>query len=479
MLLRIAKNDWRNLKSDRTLWAVAALLACTILYGVYNGASWVRFQQKTINAAVADEAERHEHIKKGIEDANAGRTSPPSWKDPRNPYAVGYRLGSRYATMPPAPLASLAVGQSDLLPYYFRVTVNSRDTLIGNDEIENPIHLLSGRFDLAFVIIYLFPLLILALSYNLISGEKEDGTLAMTLAQPVSLRTVALGKIGFRAAFVLGVGAILSIAGAVLSGVDLSAEGVLPRLAVWIGVVTVYALFWFGLAVAVNARGYSSSTNAMALSGFWLVFVLLIPSLLNVVVKTVHPVPSRVEMIQGMRRASDEVVAQRSRVMAQFLEDHPELAPAASADTTAQYAIRVVAVTEELERRVQPVLAAFDDQVSRQQELADRYRFLSPAVLTQAALYDLAGTGVHRYKHFLRLAGDYHEQWQGHIQPMMVKSVKLDPEHIDKLPKWHYREEGAATVLNRVWPNFAALAILTLLAIGFGARTVRRYPVAG
>lgn len=479
MLLRIARNDWRNLKSDRTLWAVAVLLGCTILYGVHNGASWVRFQQKTIDAAIADEAERHARIKQGIEDANAGRTAPPSWKDPRNPYAVGYRLGSRFATMPPTPLAALAVGQSDLLPYYFRVTVNSRDTLMGNDEVENPIHLLSGRFDLAFVIIYLFPLMILGLTYNLISGEKEDGTLAMTLSQPVSLRTLALGKIGFRAGFVLCVGAVLSLAGAILSGVDLSAEGTLPRLAVWIGVVTAYALFWFGLAIAVNARGYSSSTNAMALSGFWLVFVLLIPSLLNVVVKTAHPVPSRVEMIQAMRRASDEVVAQRSRVMAQFLEDHPELAPAATADANAQYAVRVVASTEELERRIQPVLEAFDDQVSRQQELADRYRFLSPAVLTQAALYDLAGTGVHRYKHFLRLASEYHEQWQEHIQPMMVRSVKLGREHIDDLPQWRYREEGMGAVLGRVWPN---LGVLTLLAAGIvllGIMLMRRYSMAG
>ena len=224
MLLRIAKNDWRNLRSDRTLWAIAALLAFTILYGVHNGGSWVRLQKSTIRAAIADEMQRHGHVKQEIEDANAGRTSPPSWKDPRNPYAVGYRLGSRYATMPPAPLAPLAVGQSDLLPYYFRVTVNSRDTLMGNDEIENPIHLLSGRFDLAFVSIYLFPLMILALTYNLISGEKEDGTLAMTLSQPISLQTLALGKIGSRAVFVLGLRAMLSLAGATFSGVGLFDE---------------------------------------------------------------------------------------------------------------------------------------------------------------------------------------------------------------------------------------------------------------
>ncbi|HYP12393.1 MAG TPA: DUF3526 domain-containing protein [Bryobacteraceae bacterium] len=479
MLLRIAKNDWRNLRSDRTLWAVAALLACTILYGVHNGASWVSFQKATINAALADETERHNHIKQGIADANAGRTAPASWKDPRNPYAVGYRLGSRYATMPPAPLAALAVGQSDLLPYYFRVTVNSRDTLMGNDEIENPIHLLSGRFDLAFVIIYLFPLVILALSYNLISGEKEDGTLAMTLSQPVSVRTLALGKIGLRAAFVLGLGAILSLTGALLSGVDVLAVGVGPRMAAWIAVVAAYTLFWFGLAVAVNARGYSSATNAMALSGFWLVFVLLVPSMLNVVVKNVHPVPSRVEMIQAMRRASDEVVAQRSRVMAAFLEDHPELAPASPGDTAAQYAIRTVAVTEEVERRVQPVLSAFDEQVARQQELADRYRFFSPAVLVQAALYDLAGTSVHRYKHFMSLATAFHEQWQAHIQPMMVRSVKLDGPGIDQLPKWHYREEPTRSVLTRVLPNLTALLLVAVLVVLWGAKSVGRYPVAG
>jgi hypothetical protein len=45
---------------------------------------------------------------------------------------------------------------------------------------------------------------------------------------------------------------------------------------------------------------------------------------------------------------------------------------------------------------------------------------------------------------------------------MMMKSVKLAPENIDNLPKWRYREEESATVLSRVWPNFAVLATLAL-----------------
>jgi ABC-2 type transport system permease protein len=117
----------------------------------------------------------------------------------------------------------------------------------------------------------------------------------------------------------------MSLVGVLLSGVDLGAEGVVTRFLMWTGVVAAYGAFWFALAVGVNALGKSSAANALALAGMWLGFVLVIPSLLNVVVKTIHPVPSRVDMIQAMRVASDDVTQQRSKLMAKYLEDHPEL----------------------------------------------------------------------------------------------------------------------------------------------------------
>lgn len=78
-----------------------------------------------------------------------------------------------------------------------------------------------------------------------------------------------------------------------------------------------------------------------------------------------------------LKRPRIDVVIQAAAQfrMAQFLEDHPELAPESSANANARSAIRVVAITEEIERRVPPVLAAFDDQVSRQRELADVIAF--------------------------------------------------------------------------------------------------------
>jgi ABC-2 type transport system permease protein len=214
------------------------------------------------------------------------------------------------------------------------------------------------------------------------------------------------------------------------------------------------------------------------LAGCWLAFVLLIPSLLNVAIKSAHPVPSRVEMIQAMRAASDEITAQRSKLMARYLEDHPELA-GASSDTMAQLAIRNVAMMEETERRVQPVLERFDRQLALQQNLVDRYRFLSPAILTQAALYDLAGSNTFRYKHFLGLVDGFHRQWRNYFFPLMLKGVKLSESDIAEMPRFRFQEEASSTVVTRVSSALAGLVILTAIIMVAAARMLGHYPITG
>ena len=49
--------------------------------------------------------------------------------------------------------------QTDLFPSQFKVTYDSKVNFIHNNDIENPWHLLSGHFDLAFVVVYLLSLI--------------------------------------------------------------------------------------------------------------------------------------------------------------------------------------------------------------------------------------------------------------------------------------------------------------------------------
>jgi ABC-2 type transport system permease protein len=477
MLPAIMKHEWRNLSADRTLWAIAGLLVLTMGYGFFNGLKWVGFQRDTLSAITREEGERLESVKAGIADANAGRTRPTSFSDPRLAWAVGRTLGLRYAAMPPGPLEAFAIGQSDLYPYYFKVSISSKQTFLSNDEIENPVHLMSGRFDLAFVILYLYPLIILALSYNLISAEKEAGTLSLTLSQPIGLGKLVLGKVALRFGFVLAIAAGLSIIGVLGGGADFASPGMFARLLLWFGVVALYGAFWFALAAMVNAFGASSAANAIALSGLWLGFVLVIPSMLNLVVKYAHPVPSRVELIQAMRDASSATSFKGSQLLSKYYEDHPDLA-GAKADTSDFGAITLV-TQEELDRQMEPVLARFDDQLDRQQTLVDRYRFLSPAILAQSSLLDIAGTSAHRYKHFLGLTDEYHRTWRTYFSERVFNNQPMTPDDVDRLPRFRFKEESFGDVAVRAAPGLWGLAIATALAGILTLFALRRFRIAG
>lgn len=477
MLTRIMKHEWRALAADRTLWAIVLLFAAIIGYGVYNGASWVRFQQATIDAARQEERDRHAKAKAEVAAIEQGGQPASPFSNPRFASVAAGRTGSRYATLPPAPLAGMAVGQSDLYPYYFKVSSQSKQTFAANDEIENPGNLLAGRFDLAFVIIYLYPLLILALSYNLISAEREQGTLQMMMSQPVGLRTFVTGKVGLRALVVLGLAMGFSLAGFLLSGANFSADGTWLRLLLWIAVVAAYGGFWFALAIVVNAFGRNSATNAMALAGLWLVFVLLAPALLNVAISSIYPVPSRVEMVQATRRASAEATAKGSQLLAKYFEDHPELTAGGAIDPNDFYT-RSIAVQSETERLIQPVVEHFDRQVMGQQRLVDRFRFLSPAIVTQSALNDIAGTSVARYRHFLSLVDEFHQSWRAHFNPRIVRKVQLRPDDYDQFPAYTFREEPVSAVAGRVLIGLLGLLPPALLIGWFGLRALRRYSMA-
>lgn len=480
MLGTLMKYEWRNLSADRAPLAVSLVLGAAIAYGAFNGSGWVRFQRGAIAEALSEERERLDRIRAEIPEVESGRKTVSAFADPRLPQSFGRNMGTRYAVMPPAALGSLAIGQSDLYPYYFRVSTGSKESFLNNDEIENPVHLLAGRFDLAFVFLYLYPLVILAFSYNIVSAEKESGTLALTMSQPVSLGRIVMAKVLLRALFVLALAVVLSVGGVVIGGADLAAEGARWRLLMWAGVTAAYGAFWFALAIAVNALGRGSATNAMTLAGAWLLLVIVIPSVLNVAVKAAHPVPSRVELIQAIRVAGDESTRQGSKLLARYLEDHPELAPPSSGPGgPPDFGTLLVAVNEATERKVQPVLAEFDAQLANQQRMVDRFRYLSPAIVAQAAFNDLAGSSSHRYQHFLTQVDEYHRQWRGFLVPRILKKEKLSTADLDKLPAFTFREESTSAVTGRVTVAFAGLLIPLLLAGIPAIGALRRYPVAG
>jgi ABC-2 type transport system permease protein len=476
MTSAIVRHEWRGLRADATLWLLVAVFGISIGYGVFNGARWVRFQTQALADAQREEHERHAAREAEIARITSRGEQISPFADPRNPDAAGRRMATRYAGMPPGLLAVLSIGQSDLLPAYFKMTLEAKETVLAATELENPDRLLTGRFDLAFVVIYLYPLLILALSYNLLSAEREQGTLALALSQPLSLRTLVLAKVGLRALVFLVIVVGFALVTSIVAGLQLTSLSTLGLFAAWTVVVGAYGAFWFAVALAVTALGRNSSTNAMLLAGIWLLLTVLAPSAFNLVTTTIYPVPSRVDMVQAFRAASEEANAESAKVLGRYYQDHPELAGTPEQAMKDFYTLRVI-VNHDVERRVQPVVERYDRQAAAQQKAIDRLRFLSPAILAQDALNDLAGTGTARHQHFRSQAEAYHAAWRAFFVPKIVQKARLDSYR--DVPRFNYDEEPYAAAIGRAAVSVLGLLLPALVIGWLGLRGLRRYPVAG
>jgi ABC-2 type transport system permease protein len=474
-LLRVAAFEWRLLRAERALVPLVALLLGAAAYAGRNGRVWTDFARSTAQEARVEERERLRRLEQTLDSLASDTSAATPFGDPRYPYTAGQTSARRYASLPPSALAALAVGQSDLFPSYYRTSMLSRESFLSNDEVENPVNLAVGRFDLAFVVVYVLPLLIIALTFDVVSADREGGRLALLAAQPVGIREIIAGKVIARGAVIIALALLVTLAGTAAAGIDLAQGDAARLLASWSVVTIAYALFWLAAAVLVNLFGRSSAANALALLGLWLVTVVLVPSGLAAVVAEVHPTPSRVELMTATRVASNIASARGSQLLALYYQDHPELMRGQRVNAN-EFGTRTIVVAQDVARATRPLAARFDDALASQQALVNRWRFASPAVATYDALVTVAGTDAERYRDFQRQVDAYIGSVERYFVPMMAMGSKVTAADVRAMPSFEYRDAPAARAHARAATDMAA--VLIAAAVILVAGTLRRRAVA-
>ncbi len=473
MLIALFKHELRQLAADHLLYGLAVLLAGVIAYGLWNGMRWVQFQEQAIAAAQEETTITLSRAKQRAEQILSGQEEARWWDSPADVRGFIWKYLASYAIKPPAPLAPLAVGQGDLYPYLLKVAPGVPPSVTTAYENANPRQLLLGPFDLAFVVIYLLPLFILALTYDVLAGEKESGILSLLAAQPVSLSRLMLGKIAFRWLFVLAIiGALLG--GALwFTGFKFTAPSVGAQLLSWSGVVIAYTVFWFLLGMLIVSYGWKSATNALALAALWLVLVIVVPAGVNLWIRTAYPLPSRIDYIKTMRDANDQILADEAQIAERFFADHPELRPQENTEDVQRVTTRVLSGVE-LDRRLQAVEADFATQLERQQDLAERLKFLSPALLVHSAFLDLTGTGLARHRQFMAQVDTYHAKLKDYFNPKLIKGEFIFTG-FDEFPRFQYREETASDLRPRIAADTLGLLVPALVMALIASITLRNY----
>jgi ABC-2 type transport system permease protein len=463
--------EWGQLRRDTIFWIACGLSFLSLWYGLANGSAWMRFQEQAIVEARAIGVQRLAEAKSEVQ----RRAASPQreigiFDDPRS--AVGFESSYLriHDCLEPSPLAMVAVGQSDLLPYCYRVQTGPLAFFTANNEWENPLRLLLGRFDSAFAIITILPFLVLLVSFDLLAREAELGTLPLLGSCPVPISVWLATRFLLRAFTFVGL-----VLGAILLGVsalgfDAFAPGALLRLALYLAMTTAYLAFWFALAWFVNARGGSSASHALSLAAAWLVLVVLVPGSLNLAVQQADPLPSRVSFIDAIRRASDESARTAGELLKDFFHDHPELAPGLT--RRADVGSRRLAVNQATEAAMRPEQEDFRRRNQSQQTLVDSLRFLSPAIVFQQAANALSGNDPSRHRDFEQAVEAHRAELRRFFAPHFVSDAPFT--QFDDVPAFVHSDPPLGPAAKSVPFDILALLVPIALFVAGGAAALRR-----
>ena len=142
------------------------------------------------------------------------------------------------------------------------------------------------------VAVFFVPIVGIALGFDAINEERNNGTMSRLLSQPIYRDAVINGKFlaGVVTIAIMITSIVLLVAGVGLRmlGVPPSLEEVI-RLIIFLVVTIFYGAFWLGLAILFSIFFRRVATSALASIAVWIFLFFFMPMLAGLIANTVVP----------------------------------------------------------------------------------------------------------------------------------------------------------------------------------------------
>jgi len=467
------KLEWRMASRMASGWIACAVLVVTLLGAAWLSQKWMRAQSQLQEMARADEVKRlteqQERINKELETLKAkGEPLTPVTFSSRHATSVGHYQAKRYALLPPAPLAVLAIGDTDTQPSQFLVSVDLKQ-FSGEADLHQPLWLRAGRFDPNFVVAVIFPLLLIAALGAPLSSDR-GGTLSLLATQGAPLMRVARVRILVRG---LPITLITVLTLAAFVTVKHGASALVSVRFLWLVLAfLLYSAFWMALVALVDAVSQNVGTTLIRLVAVWAAVVVVIPALSHAAATIIHPVTSRALIEETLREAQQEVWEMpRETVLAEVRRQYPDINPGDNGSLEEFMMVQMQRVTMEGER-VQPLLRQHEAQQQAQTAFARATRFLSPVQMMRHSMEESAGAGTGRRASFLAQVNGFFLTWQNFFVPRIFHRIPVD--NMAATPTFRFQEEAAAQALRRTLADVACLLVVSIVFAIFAKRQYHR-----
>ena len=462
---RILVTESRQLLRSRIGVGMAMLVLASGAYGIAAGTAQMQSQAESIDALQAKESARLEALRTA--------TGPAT-------YAMSIDGdAARVVYDPPAALSGLAVGQRDVLPFYRHV---SGRTLVYDgagihfdgmaDDIANPERLLTGNFDLAFVLVFLVPLALIAVSYDVLSGDREAGTFALWAASGTAPPAIVGWRLIGRALPLLLLSALLVVLGALWAGAPPAAAADVARMVV---VAWASQAWWLGMALLLIAADRSSAVTALTLFVAYLAVTVVGPAAMGLAMDVLAPPRSHAASALLIRDRNDALWGEIDHAAwEQFHQAMPEVPRDAAVnlepllEDALGYGKKIVVWHYLMDAIALPELDRYLSGLGRRDVMTRRVHAVAPAVLTADLLAAIARTDVRAHLAFQDAIRSFQAANGRRLRALMFPGTPLSQADLPLYPA--YRPPALHPL--RTDPSFlrglATLLATTLALVSLG-----------
>jgi ABC-2 type transport system permease protein len=454
--LIIARLEWRQLGRSLAGFLAATVLLGASLVAVHHGRTVVDRQRMAIAESPALQAEQHQAILAAQpQDANGGDQL----------YYLFF-----HTVHEPSEWAAVSLGQRDLHPYNLKIRLLALHGQLYDVELGNPLLAAFGSFDLAFILVFVMPLFVIALTHNLWSLEREQGTWPLAISQPIAPSLILGLKLAVR--LVTIVGPLATVLAASVWWLQLSVDRRLVTVAV---LCLLYVVAWAGAAVLVGALRRSSDFNLAVLLAIWIVGCVLGPALVNAMAAVRYPSTEGLELTvrarQGYHEAWD---APLQETMARFYERYPEWRDVPIPTGTYSNGW-YFAMQQRGDDEAAPAVDAYRLSLAQRQAWVGSALALFPPALFQSALNGIARTDLDSHLAYVASVASYHEELKRYFFPVAFHDTPVHAVSWNSAPRHRFTDDRAIPPLGG--PHGVALgawAAAVVLVASVSLSRVRR-----
>lgn len=434
-IIQICRHELASKRKSPVLWLLFVMIQLLLVVALFTG--WQQYQQSMNMQTKAQQLVEQQW--------NA--------QPDRHPHRVAHF--GHFAFRPPSALSFFDLGVNAWVGDSIFLEAHKQNSANFATDQDGGTLLRFSELSSANILLLIWPLLIIALGFASVSGEKKSGTLRQLMSMGVPFRALIAGKslsyLCLSVIFILPV-FVLALGLAASTGAQFSSEAPI-RLVLLFALYLVYCLFWIAITLLVSSTVKAPKQALVLLTSIWFILTILMPRMLAEFAHHQYPHQKRNDFELAVKLDNRKVGNSHNPDDPYFNKFR--------ADTLEKYGVSTVEelpinykglVMQEGERLNAEIYKKhYQQQIEKfesQQQFVSQFYWLNPYLFVRDFSMALTRTDT---RHFL----DFEQQAEAHRYARIQKLNQLHTHEI------HHHNDRAQRVDKSYWQTFEAFTYAT------------------